>query len=148
MNRPADRGQPARRSTARPDLERGPLRATGHTASHHGRRRELLRAAMLLPHAAAWQPSRVGSKAASARLLPPTECSLRSGCTVDARHGVGMNNNTMRGRGRAIKLTCASLSVGQHSATAPAIVRARVYLSAAGFATLLPARRLATPATP
>ena len=67
---------------------------------------------------------------------------------MDERHGAGMNNNTMRGRGRAIKLTCASLSVGQHSATAPAIVRARVYLPAAGFAMLLPARRLATPATP
>ena len=79
----------------------------------------------------------LGSKAASDSLLPPTVCSLRSGCAVDERHGAGMHNSTTRGRGRAIKLTWASLSVGQHSATAPAIVRAHVYLSAAGFATLL-----------
>ena len=108
-----------------------------------------LRAAMLLPHAAVGQPSKVGSKAASDSLLPPTECSLRSGCAVDESYGVSRHSSTVCGRVRAGKLTWVSLSVGQHSATAPAIiVRARVYLPAAGFAMLLPARRLATPATP
>ena len=56
---------------------------------HNGQRRELLRAAMLLPHAAAGKLSKAGSKAASDRLLPPIECSLSSGCTVDDRHGAG-----------------------------------------------------------
>ena len=92
---------------------------------HHGRRRELLRAAMLLLRAAAWQPSKVCSQAASGRLLPPTECSLRSGCAMDERHGAGTLNSTLRGRGRAIKLTWVSMSVGKHSAAAPAIVGAR-----------------------
>ena len=92
---------------------------------HHSRRRELLRAAMLLPHAAAGQPSRVGSKVASDSLLPPTECSLWSGCVVDELHGAGMHNSTMRARARAIELTWASLSIGKHDATAPALVRAR-----------------------
>ena len=67
---------------------------------------------------------------------------------MDELHGAGTHNSIMRGRGRAIKLTWVSLSIGKHDATAPALVRARVYLSAAGFTTLLPARRLATPATP
>ena len=87
--------------------------------------RELLRAAKLLPRTAAWQPSKVRSKAASDRLLPPTECSLRSGCTVDERHGAGTHTSTLRGRRRAIRLTWVSLSVGKHDATAPALVRAR-----------------------
>ena len=110
---------------------------------HHSRRRELLRAAMLLPHAAAGQPSKVGSKVASDSLLPPTECSLRSGCTVDERHGAGTHRSTLRERGRAGKLTWASPSVGKHGAAAPALVRARTLPSAARSATLLPARRLA-----
>ena len=92
---------------------------------------------MLLPHAAAGQPSKVGSKAASDSLLPPTECSLWSGCAMDKRHGAGMHNSTLRGRGRAGKLTWASLSVGRHDATAPALVRLRVYLSAIRLAPLL-----------
>ena len=58
-------------------------------------------------------------------LLPPTECSLRSGCAMDERHGAGTLNSTLRGRGRAIKLTWVSMSVGKHSAAAPAIVGAR-----------------------
>ena len=36
---------------------------------------------------------------ASGRLLPPTECSLRSGCAMDERHGAGTLNSTLRGRG-------------------------------------------------
>ena len=44
---------------------------------------------------------------------------------------------------RAGKLTWVSLSVGQHSTTAPAIVRARRQPSATRFATLLQPRRLA-----
>ena len=65
--------------------------------------------------------------AASGSLLPPTEWSLRSGCTVDERHGsgAGTHTSTLRGRGRAIKLTWVSLSIGKHDATAPALVRAR-----------------------
>ena len=98
---------------------------------------------MLLPRAAAWQPSKVCSQAASGRLLPPTECTLRSGCAVDERHGAGTHNNTLRGRGRAIKLTWVSLSIGKRSATAPAIAGARTLPSAARFATLLQERRLA-----
>ena len=135
-------GQPAEgtRLDDPPPSATSSVALSGHRRTprwHNGQRRELLRAAMLLPHAAAGQLSRVGSKAASDSLLPTTECSLRSGCAVDERHGAGTHNSTLRGRGRASKLTWASLSVGQHSATAPAIVRARVYLSAASFATLL-----------
>ena len=63
--------------------------------------------------------------AASGSLLPPTECSLWSGCVVDELHGAGTHNSIMRGRGRAIKLTWVSMSVGKHSAAAPAIVGAR-----------------------
>ncbi len=48
-------------------------------------------------------------------------------------------------RGRAIKLTWASLSIGKHGAAAPALVRARTLPSSARSATLLPARRLAPP---
>ena len=102
-----------------------------------------LRAAMLLPHAAVGQPSKVGSKAASDSLLPPTECSLRSGCAVDESYGVSRHSSTVCGRVRAGKLTWVSLSVGQHSATAPALVRAHIYLSANCNATLLQPRRLA-----
>ena len=119
MDRPADGGQQDRRSTA--------VRTSNNALSgqwrtpqrHHGRRRELLRAAKLLPRDAAWQPSKVRSKVASVRLLPPTECSLRSGCAVDERHGTGTHNSTLRGRGRASKLTWVSLSVGKHGATVP-----------------------------
>ena len=92
---------------------------------------------MLLPHAAAGRPSKVGSKAASDSLLPPTECSLWSGCAVDERHGAGTHNSTLRGRGRAGKLTWASLSVGKHSSGAPAMVGARNSSSAACLAPLL-----------
>ena len=98
---------------------------------------------MLLPHAAAGQPSRVGSEVASESLLPPTECSLRSGCTVDERHGAGTHRSTLRERGRAGKLTWASPSVGKHGAAAPDLVRARTLPSAARSATLLQERRLA-----
>jgi hypothetical protein len=44
---------------------------------------------------------------------------------MDERHGAGTLNSTLRGRGRAIKLTWVSMSVGKHSAAAPAIVGAR-----------------------
>ena len=123
--RPASGGQQARRHTA---VRTSSAALSGHRRPprwHHGRRRELLRAAMLLPRAAAWQPSKVCSKATSGRLLPPTECSLRSGCAMDERHGAGTHTSTLRGRGRASTLTWVSLSVGKHSATAPAVVRAR-----------------------
>ena len=86
---------------------------------HHGQRRELLLAAMLQPHAAAWQTCKACSKAAPDSHLPPTECSLRSGCTVDERHGAGTHTSTLRGRRRAIRLTWVSLSVGKHGATVP-----------------------------
>ena len=99
---------------ARPSLGIG-----AHRPCHHGRRRELLCAAMLLPHAAAWQPLKVGSQAASGRFLPPTGCSLRSGCDVDHRHVACTHTSTLRGRGRASKLTWVSLGVGKHSATVP-----------------------------
>ena len=56
---------------------------------------------------------------------------------MDERHGAGMHNSTLRGRGRAGKLTWASLSVGRHDATAPALVRLRAYLSAIRLAPLL-----------
>ena len=125
MDRPADGGQQARRYTA-VQTSNNALSGQRHTLRrHHGRRRELLRAAKLLPRTAAWQPSKVRSKAASDRLLPPTECSLRSGCAVDETRGAYTHNSTLRGRGRASKLTWVSLSVVKHAATAPAIVRAR-----------------------
>ena len=63
--------------------------------------------------------------AASGSLLPPTECSLWSGCVVDELHGAGTHNSIMRGRGRAIKLTWVSLSVGKPSTVASAIISAR-----------------------
>ena len=66
---------------------------------------------------------------------------------MDESYGASRHSNTVCGRVRAGKLTQVSLSVGQHGAVAPALVRARIYLSADRFATLLPARRLATPAT-
>ena len=112
---------------------------------HHGRRRELLRAATLLPRAAFRQLSKAASIAASDRLLPHTGCSLRSGCAMDESHGVSTHSSTLRGRGRAGKLTWASQSVGKHGAAAPALVRARTLPSAARSATLLQARRLAPP---
>ena len=64
---------------------------------------------------------------------------------MDERHGAGMHNSTLRGRGRAVKLTWVSLSIGKYSAAAPAIVSARKKPSAARLATLLQRRRLATP---
>ena len=67
---------------------------------------------------------------------------------MDESYGASRHSNTVCGRVRAGKLTQVSLSEGQHGAVAPALVRARIYLSADRFATLLPARRLATPATP
>jgi len=56
-----------------------------------------------------------------------------------------MHNSTLRGRGRAVKLTWVSLSIGKYSAAAPAIVSERKKPSAARLATLLQRRRLATP---
>ena len=53
------------------------------------------------------------------RFLPPTGCSLRLGCAVDERYGASMHTSTLRGRGRASKLTWVSLGVGKHSATVP-----------------------------
>ena len=100
---------------------------------------------MLLPHAAAGQPSKVGSKVASDGLLPPTECSLRSGCAVDESYGVSRHSSTVRGRGRAGKLTQVSFAVAQHGAAAPAFVRARSSPPSACSATLLQPRRRTTP---
>ena len=126
---PASRRRAAGSTThRRPDLVRGPLQPPAHTAVAP-------RSAPRAParcHAAAarcrWTAiESIGSNKASDSLLPPTECSLRSGCVVDERHGTSTHTSTLRGRGRAIKhkLTWASLSVGKHSATAPAIVGAR-----------------------
>ena len=56
------------------------------------------------------------------------------------------HSSTVCGQVRAGKLTWASLSVVQHSATASALVRARMYLSAACSMTLLQPCRLAVPA--
>ena len=56
---------------------------------------------------------------------------------MDERHGAGTHTSTLRGRRRAIRLTWVSLSVGKHDATAPALVRLRVYLSAIRLAPLL-----------
>ena len=129
-------------STALPSHRRTPRR-------HHCRRRELLSAAMLQPPAAAFGINpKACTKAASSSFLPPTESSLWSGCTVDESYGVSTHSSRVCGRVRAGKLTWVSLSVGQHSATAPAIVRAHIYLSVNHVATLLQTRRLATPATP
>ena len=126
-------------STALPSHRRTPRR-------HHCRRRELLSAAMLQPPAAAFGINpKACTKAASSSFLPPTESSLWSGCTVDESYGVSTHSSRVCGRVRAGKLTWVSLSVGQHSATAPAIVRAHIYLSANLVATLLQPRRLAPP---
>ena len=67
---------------------------------------------------------------------------------MDESHGVSTQSSTLRGRGRAIKLTWVSMSVGKHSAAAPAIVGARTLSSAARLATLLQPCRLATPLAP
>ena len=124
-------------STALPSHRRTPRR-------HHCRRRELLSAAMLQPPAAAFGINpKACTKAASSSFLPPTESSLWSGCTVDESYGVSTHSSRVCGRVRAGKLTWVSLSVGQHSATAPALVRAHIYLSANCNATLLQPRRLA-----
>ena len=120
------RGAAGSPTTRRPNLEQGPSHAPAQPrCSTAGGRRELLCSAMLQPHAPAWQPLKVGSKAASDSHLPPRECSLRSGCSMDESHGVSTHSSTLRGRGRAGKLTWVSLSVGKHAAAAPAIVRAR-----------------------
>ena len=148
MDQPGGAGQQDRRPAA---VRTSNVALSGHRRTprrHHGQRRELLLAAMLQPHAAAWQTCKACSKAAPDSHLPPTECSLRSGCTVDERHGAGTHRSTLRERGRAGKLTWASPSVGKHGAAAPDLVRARTLPSAARSATLLPARRLATPTTP
>ena len=136
-------GSPTNR---RPDLESRPFTCTGVAAVLHlGGRRELLRSAMLQPHAPAWQPLKVDSKAASDSHLPPRECSLGSGCAMDESQGVSTQSSTLRARGRAGKLTWAGPSVGKHGAAAPAIAGARTLPSSAGSATLLQARRLAPP---
>ena len=58
-----------------------------------------------------------------------------------------MHSSTLGGQGWAGKLTWVSLSVGEHSAAAHALVRARSSPSAIRSTTLLQARRLATPLT-
>ena len=100
---------------------------------------------MLLPRAAFRQPSKAPSMAASDSLLPRTGCSLRSGCAMDERHSVGTQSSTLRGRGRAGKLTQVSFAVAQHGAAAPAFVRARSSPPSACSATLLQPRRRTTP---
>ena len=62
---------------------------------------------------------------------------------MDERHGVGTQSSTLRGRGRAGKLTQVSFAVAQHGAAAPAFVRARSSPPSACSATLLQPRRLA-----
>ena len=62
---------------------------------------------------------------------------------MDERHGAGTHSSTLRGRGRAGKLTQVSFAVAQHGAAAPAIVRARSQPSSARSAMLLQPRRLA-----
>ena len=124
-----------------------PSPASGGTSRwHHGRRRELPCVATLLPRAAFRQPLKAAFTAALDSLLPHTWCSLRSGCAVDERLGASPHSSTVCGQVRAGKLTWASLSVVQHSATASALVRARMYLSAACSMTLLQPCRLAVPA--
>ena len=69
----------------RPDLVRGPSQHRRTQRHPHGERRELLLAATLLPGTAAQDPLKVGCVAAPDGRLPPTECSLMSGCAVDER---------------------------------------------------------------
>ena len=69
----------------RPDLVRGPSQHRRRQRHPHGERRELLLAATLLPGTAAQDPLKVGCVAAPDGRLPPTECSLMSGCAVDER---------------------------------------------------------------
>ena len=103
-----------------------PFPCTGAAAVQHlGGRRELQRSAMLQPHAPAWQPLKVDSKAASDSHLPPRECSLGSGCAMDESQGVSTQSSTLRARGRAGKLTQVSFAVAQHGAAVPGCVRAR-----------------------
>ena len=109
-----------------------PLRRRSPTPLHYPlvaprsarRRRELPCVPMLLPCAALRQPSKSAALAASDSLLPRMGCSLRSGCAMDESHGVGTQSSTLRGRGRAGKLTQVSFAVAQHGAAAPAFVRA------------------------
>ena len=102
------------------------LPCTGAAAVQHmGGRRELLRIAMIQLQAAAWQQSKAASKAASDSHLPPTQCSLGSGCAVDEWHGASPHSSTLCEREGASKLTMVSLSVDQHSTAAPTLVRAR-----------------------
>ena len=129
-------------TSGRPGLQQGP-----HSHRHsrgrlpHGGRRKLLRATTLQQHAAAWQPSRTASKAASDSHLPVTECSLGSGCPVAEGHRVSRHISRMCGRVGAGELTFESYSVGKHSAAAPAVVSAHSQLSATRSATLLHAAR-------
>ena len=112
--------------TRRPNLEQGPSHAPAQPrCSTAGGRRELLCSAMLQPHAPAWQPLKVDSKAASDSHLPPRECSLGSGCAMDESQGVSTQSSTLRARGRAGKLTQVSFAVAQHGAAVPGCVRAR-----------------------
>ena len=62
---------------------------------------------------------------------------------MDERHGAGTHSSTLRGRGRAGKLTQVSFAVAQHGAAVPGCVHARSYPSSACSATLLQERRLA-----
>ena len=125
MDRPADGGQQARRPTAVRTSSKALSRQRRPPRWHHGQRRELPCVPVLLPCAALRQPSKSAALAASDSLLPRMGCSLRSGCAMDESHGVSTHSSTLRGRGRAGKLTWVSLSVGKHAAAAPAIVRAR-----------------------
>ena len=73
-------GQPAEGSKIDDQPSSGPRTGPSHAPVQPrcctaGGRRELLRSAMLQPHAAAWQPSKRGAKATSGSPLPPTECT-------------------------------------------------------------------------
>ena len=144
-----DRPGRAEHQTRRPTAVRTSSKALSgqrHTPRwHHGRRRELPCVPMLLPCAALRQPSKSAALAASDSLLPRTGCSLRSGCAMDESYGVSTQSSTVRGRGRAGKLTQVSFAVAQHGAAAPAFVRARSSPPSACSATLLQPRRRTTP---
>ena len=101
------RGAAGSPTTRRPNLEQGPSHAPAQPrCSTAGGRRELLCSAMLQPHAPAWQPLKVDSKAASDSHLPPRECSLGSGCAMDESQGVSTQSSTLRARGRAGEGVC------------------------------------------
>ena len=93
---PASGGQLDRRptaiqtsSTALPGHQRTPRRHIWPAPRAASRRHAAA------ARAAAWQQSKACSKAASGSFLPPTECSLWSGCMVDESYGVITHSSTV-----------------------------------------------------